>query len=270
MKRTLAVVALCCGLVAACATPQTLPGEVVEGFSVREGGAFNALSLNPEGAREAVLLVVGGNGVVNISESGRFAKHPSFVVRARDRLAAHGLRTVLVDAPADHRDSPGLKRAFRLSKEHATDIAAVIARLRDQGAAKVWLVGTSRGSISAASVAARLGPPPQGPDGIVLTSSVVSPGTVPTTVLDVNLSQIVQPTLIVYHQDDQCPTSHMTDDAPLRKGLFNVVDLEFYKVKGGEPGRLRDVCTGRSHHGFLGLEGQVANVIVAWIRRHEP
>jgi len=61
---------------------------------------------------------------------------------------------------------------FRVSDEHTADVAAMATTVRGLSAVPVWLVETSRGTISAAATAIRY----DGKrlvDGIVLTSAVV-------------------------------------------------------------------------------------------------
>jgi hypothetical protein len=52
--------------------------------------------------------------------------------------------------------------------------AAVIAWLKQQAPVPVWLVGTSRGTQSAAYIATEATPAQGGPDGIVLTSTILT------------------------------------------------------------------------------------------------
>ncbi len=82
------------------------------------------------------------------------------LVRSRDLFHAAGFVTALVDAPSDHRGEDGLG-GFRLSAQHADDIGKVIAEVRARTSLPVWLVGTSRGAISAANAASRLTGPPR-------------------------------------------------------------------------------------------------------------
>src|SRR5665213_3607556 len=88
-----------------------------------------------------VLLFPGGLGVVQKSPR-------NFLIRAVPDFAALGLSVAVVDTPSDQPN--GMNDYFRMGTEHATDVAAVIAAMRQRAAVPVWLVGTSRGTISAA------------------------------------------------------------------------------------------------------------------------
>ena len=258
-----------CGIFAVMlATVPVRAGETVESFSLRDGSAFNVLVIDPGDTTTAVVLFTGGNGVVNIPDDGQIGKNNNFLVRSRDRFADNGLITGVIDAPEDRRDGNGLKDGFRVSVEHAADVGAVIARLRARGASKVWLAGTSRGSISAVGAAALLGPAPKGPDGIVLTSSVVVPGNDPDTVLDADLARITVPALIAHHEKDVCVVSSFSDIGPMKDGLSSVADLELMVIKGGSAGKAKNACKGKSHHGFQGIEDRVVAAISDWIKGH--
>ncbi|HZB92592.1 MAG TPA: hypothetical protein VE397_14190, partial [Stellaceae bacterium] len=116
----------------------------------------------------SLILFTGGNGLLN-SAHRPVLDSKNFLIRMRGAFAAAGFLVASVDAPSDHPE--GLDN-FRSSAEHAQDIAAVIAYLRRKAPVRVWLVGTSMGTISAANAAARL--KTGGADGLVLTSSIVA------------------------------------------------------------------------------------------------
>ena len=111
-----------------------------------------------------VVVLVGGAGKLDLTPRGLPRDAPGL---SRDATGATGRSRFVValpDAPSD-RLGEGLL-GFRTSREHSVDIGAVIARLRHDDPVPVWLVGTSMGTVSAASAAARLGR--DGPDGLVL------------------------------------------------------------------------------------------------------
>ena len=104
-------------------------------------------------------------------KDGTIKNGGNFLVKVREQFASHGFLVSVFDAPSDQKGSDGML-GYRVTEDHAADVAAVVKRLRELATVPVWLVGTSRGTISAANAAARL-PPPSGPDGIVLTSTMV-------------------------------------------------------------------------------------------------
>jgi len=86
--------------------------------------------------------------------------------------------TVIIDVPSDRRKD-GLV-GFRGTRNYRNDVEAVVKWLRSRTKAPVWLVGTSRGTISLSHVAGSVAV-----DGVVFTASVTeSGGRRPETALD--------------------------------------------------------------------------------------
>jgi alpha/beta superfamily hydrolase len=181
----------------------------------------------------------------------------NFLVRVAGEFAAAGITAAVADVPSDQRG--GVDDTFRASQAEAADIAAIAAFLRARVAAPVWLVGTSRGSISAANAAARLGPP--GISGLVLTSSVWNGG-----MRQVALSTIRIPTLIVHNRNDSCPASPFHGAAPALTALTAAPAKELIAVQSSSESG--NPCEGKSPHGYFGIETQVVGLIAGWIKSH--
>jgi dienelactone hydrolase len=265
--------ALPLALLAGCAVarPAAAQSQVVDLYP-RSGVTLRYLALPPAGTpKAAVILFTGNQGVANIPDKPgpNWAQNGAFVVRAREYFRQHGLYAAVIDAPSDYKPN-GLGGA-RLSAEHADDIAAVIADLRKRSpGVPVWLVGTSRGTVSAANAAARL-QPPRAADGLVLTSAVTRagggrqprPGTI-ETVFDADLSAIRVPTLVVTHHGDTCAVTPPNDAASIVKRLSNAPVTKIISMDGGDPPRT-DPCEALSAHGFLGREAETVKAIADWI-----
>lgn len=197
-----------------------------------------------------VLLFPGGSGLVRPGNS-------NFLIRVVPDFAALGLNVAMVNAPSDQPN--GMPDTFRMSAEHATDIAAVIAVMRQRAAVPVWLVGTSRGTISAASLAARLGPSRVA--GLVLTSTVWG-----SSIPEVPLETIRVPTLIVHNRNDGCRVSSFGGAAPGLARLTAAPVKDLIAVSGGMSRSAP--CEALSPHGYYGIENEVVPPIVAWIKAH--
>jgi hypothetical protein len=229
----------------------------------------------PAGDRIALVLLVGGGGDLNLDDRGcPRALSGNSLVRSLRYFHAEGFFTALVDAPSDHQGGDGLG-GFRTSSDHAADLGLVVTDVRRRTSGSVWVVGTSRGTISAANVASRFTSLAT-PDGLVLTSAVTSgfrsgrQAWVSQTVFDLKLDAIRSPVLIVGHAADQCartPPDLMRDITARTKGSRQQVVL----VKGG-PGLPAgtqaglDACEGRTPHGFIEQEAEVAAGIARFIR----
>lgn len=230
-------------------------------LSARPGATQAFLLMDVEDAAATVILFAGGDGWLNLNPLGFGGNlQANFLVRTRDFYTAHGIRVAIVDAPSDAASFLN----FRLTAQHAQDIQAVIAYLRHRFHDPVWLVGTSSGTVSATNVTSRLSGD-DGPDGLVLTSSVlVAPG---ASVLDTNLAAIKVPTLVVHHKLDACPATLFADVPTLMAALTSASDLQLVSFTGGGP-PVGDSCDAFHWHGYPGIEAQVTNTIADFILAH--
>lgn len=128
----------------------------------------------PTQVKASAILFAGGHGGLQISAAGELAwGGGNFVVRTRQQLVEQGIAIAVLDAPSERQSAPFLS-GFRQTAEHVEDVQAVIAWLKAKQALPVWLIATSRGTQSAAYIATQLAPSQGGPDGIVLTSTILS------------------------------------------------------------------------------------------------
>jgi hypothetical protein len=247
-------------------------GEVVT-LQTHAGTATRYALTVPQGAKGALVLLPGGSGHADLDAQGcaRNLKGNS-LVRSQALFQAEGFATALVDAPSDHTGSEGLG-GFRATSGHAEDLAKVIADLRQRVPGPVWLVGTSRGAISAANAAGRL-KAPAAPDGVVLTSPVTvgtTGGRLPwtaQTALDAPLESIAIPLLLVGHAADTCLRSPASGLAAIAQRA-KAPRAQVVTVTGG-PGAGRQsglaACEGRTPHGFVDQEAEVAAGIARFVR----
>lgn len=246
--------ALGCMVWAAQAAP-----EVVVDLPTRPGVMQRFLWLLPDRAQASVLLLVGGNGGLRLDGDGKpAALAGNFLARTRAQFAAQGLAVALVDAPSD-RQSPPYLSGFRQTPEHAADLKAVLAEMRRRLNKPVALVGTSRGTQSAAAVALQL-PGPEGPDALVLSSSILR-DPVGRAVPNMPLEQLRIPVLVVHHQEDGCKLC-LYSDLPLLAAHLPAMH-EVLSYQGGRS--VGDPCEALAYHGYNGLEERVVQDIAQWI-----
>ena len=239
-----------------------LPGNIsLVTVQARKKARQPFLVLEPQRIDASVILFAGGSGNLGLAPSGSL-KHlgGNFLLRSRDHFLRQNLMVAIVDTPSDRSSLD----KFRAGKSHARDIQAVIAWLRQAADAPVWLVGTSRGAISAAGVAGRL--EQGGPDGIVLTSTLFGPSK-RGSVFDAKLESIRQPVLLVHHKNDACEVTPYRKTRSFRRKLPNAAAYELIGIEGGV-GDVGKACGGNSAHGFLGQEARVVELIADWIKSH--
>ncbi len=249
-------------LIVLCQGTLAQASETVGDLPTRPGVTQRFVYLAGENPKASVILFAGGHGGLQISRAGSFKwGEGNFVVRTRQLFEKNGLSVAVVDAPSDRQATPFLG-GFRQKPEHVSDIKAVIAWLKQQANVPIWLVGTSMGTLSAGFIATQVGPADGGPDGLVLTSSILS--------LDAGrplpampLQNIRIPVLVVHHEKDGCKFCAYAQIPSLMEKLSSTPKKELLTFKGGVD--RGDPCEALAYHGFNGLEKDVVAKIAEWI-----
>jgi hypothetical protein len=247
------------------AAPASAQAERVIDVPTRPGVTERVLLIESPGAKATVILFAGGHGGLQIAPNGKIGWGAgNFLVRTRQMLAGHGVNVATLDAPSDRQALPFLS-GFRQSRGHVADVKAVIAHLRQQTNVPVWLMGTSMGTLSATFVTTELPRESGGPDGLVLTSTILSfPGA--RAVPGMPLGFIKVPVLVVHHRQDGCDHCKVAELPQVMDKLSAAPRKELMLFEGGSV-RNPDPCEAFTHHGYLGIEGDVVAKIAAWIVR---
>ncbi|MGH6693311.1 MAG: alpha/beta hydrolase [Gammaproteobacteria bacterium] len=232
--------------------------EDIVTLASREGVTQSFLLSSPPAgkARAVAILFAGGAGKVDLErESARaLLDRGNFLVRSRRLFAGQGIAAAVVDAPSDQ--PRGMEDDFRLGAAHAADAGRVVADLRSRfPGLPVFLVGTSRGAISAAAAGKRLGP---GVDGVVLTATVFLASRRQPGLSGFDFASFPTPLLLVHHVDDGCEYSPHS----AAKRLADRYPL--VSVSGGPPAQSKP-CEAMSPHGFLGREVDTVDAIAKWM-----
>jgi dienelactone hydrolase len=254
---------LCTALAGQPTLAQNTAAPRVVDIPTRTGVSQRFVYLAPAGAPKAsVILLAGGHGGLQINEAGNFGwGGGNFLVRTRQQFADAGLAVAVIDAPSDKQSPPHLS-GNRQRPEHLTDVLAVIAWLRQQSPVPVWLVGTSRGTQSAAYIATEATPAQGGPDGMVLTSTILTDPK-GRAVPQMPLEKLSIPVLVVHHQLDGCKLCAFSDMPVMMEKLARTPKAELISVTGGQS--RGDPCEAMAYHGFNGLEADVVGKISRWV-----
>jgi hypothetical protein len=204
-----------------------------------------------------VLLIPGGNGAGHIKVTdGDVALSKNFISRTAGLYADAGLISVLMDAPSD--SSKGMSDTFRISDDHYTDVRAIIDSFPVK---RVFLVGNSRGTLSVASLAAKMAADPR-LKGVVLTGTIQYKDYIET----VHPELIRAPVLIVHHKDDGCDLNTFAGAQDVYDHLLTTnKKVLLVPVTSGYTPPGEDPCMPISVHGFYGADAEVTNRIIGWI-----
>lgn len=209
------------------------------------------------GAKATVFLFPGGGGGFGKIEDGKPTSN-NFLVRSAPYFTANGFNVAIFGRPSDSED---LDYADRISDTHMVDVRKVLDFVKTKSATPVWIVGTSRGTISATATAIHV----QGDiAGLVLTSSVVSykkPGAVPRQ----DLAAIKVPVLMLHHSKDACIHCR-PDDVPVAFKGFRKAPVKKLVFVDGGANPTGDVCAGQHWHGFIDREREAVDLIANWVK----
>lgn len=249
-----------CGLLLALlVTVSSRAADQVIRLESRPGVKVPVFYMKRDGATATVVLLPGGAGGIGKIEDGK-PTGTNFLVRTRDTFADAGLNVAVMSRASDKAD---LDYPDRVAEDHMTDIKALVDYLKKDAGVPVWLVSTSRGTVSATAAAVKFGNSDLG--GIVLTSSVVNykkVGAVPTQ----DLAAIKVPVLVLHHEQDGCAHCRPHEVPAIVKGLKNAPYKKLVMVNGGG-NPTGDPCEALHYHGFIGMEKEVVALITDWMKR---
>jgi hypothetical protein len=237
----------------------------------------------------ALVLFAGGHGKLALNAQGEptTGLTNNFLVRKRMLFAQHNLFVAVVDMPN------GIDQDLRWSVDHASAMVGLLADLRTRiGAAKIWVVGTSAGALSAMNIAGRYPqltagspafprpvPNSSRPNGVVLAAAQTDVGqtggtTCTATIFDSprHLPVINVPIYATADRSDACPCSppNRTKDILTALTASPAKGMSIFPLDGSPSpaGPGTDPCTALTPHGFYGIENDVVAAIVGWAKTH--
>jgi Serine aminopeptidase, S33 len=219
---------------------------------------------NPGDQPKAVaILFPGSGGLIRLrQEQGqiKFGQN-NFLVRSRGDFVKRGVVAAILDAPSDHQSGWGMGDGFRLGEAHFEDVSAIVADLGKRlPGLPLFMVGTSRGTISAAALGARFA---SGLAGVVLTSTMFRAAGAKSNEPGPGLSRfdfttIKVPVLFVHHVSDQCGSTPYSDAARLTD-KYPLISVTGGRAPESGP------CDPFSAHGYFGKESETVEQIVNWM-----
>jgi hypothetical protein len=245
----LLVAAAACAAAAELVSVDSRPG-VRQPFVILDAGGV--------APRALALLYVGGGGRINARvEQGKLKFGANnFLPRAGAEFARNGVLPVVMDAPSDQGE---LTEGYRMGREQTADARAVLGELKRRfRGLPVFVVGTSRGTISAAFLGRDLGDEIA---GVVLTSTMFGSGNPrrqAPTLRGFDYALIGSRLLFVHHRSDGCEHTPYASAARLAE-RYPLVSVSGGKAAESGP------CEPFAAHGYFGREAQTVDAIAAWM-----
>ncbi len=237
----------------------SVSAEEIVTVSGRKGETQSYLLMHNAPPPKAVAVMFpGGEGLLTLRTEGNsvnLSQGRNFLVRTRGMFRDAEVAVAIVDSPSDQQRA-GMDDGFRTGRAHVEDIAAVVKDLRARfPGAKIFLIGTSRGTLSAAYVGRSLG---DAVDGVVLTSSVFYGGRRGIGLSGFGFSAIKAPVLFVHHVHDRCPACPYGDAESLSRSF------PLISVSGGKPAE-SEPCEPLAAHGYFGKEQETVKAMKDWM-----
>ena len=237
-------------------SPAAAEPMVVE-LPLENGGIQRVLFISPTNPGAALIMLPGGNGMVEFGPGGTFRQMGnSFLLRTLPLWQEQGFAVAVLSSPN------GMSLlGYRHTPAYAAAIGEAVDFVRTRTNVPVWLVGTSQGATAAVGGAARLGGKIA---GIVVMSSVTGRSSAGETLFDSEPGRVAVPVLIVSNSGDTCPASLPSNvpqiaqaltEAPRKEMLY----LESTIIKGPP-------CETESPHSYFGIEQSAVERVAEWIR----
>ena len=201
-----------------------------------------------------IIAIIGGAGLRN-----KDGKSQNYLVKQGQTFVQAGINFYLLPNKSKQ-EKAGY--ALRYSTARTERILALVEVIRTRNKNPIYIIGFSRGSVDAGRFAKTH---PKSIEGIVLASGIYTndsrkaSGYAMERVIG---KRIETPILIVHHENDTCRVTPFL----YAEGFFETLNAPSKKLLsydgGGATGR---ECGPLNHHGFEGIETNVAQDISSWI-----
>ena len=225
-------------------------------MTLEDGRVQRLLYAAPENPRAILLMLPGGNGMVEFGPDGGFRRMgEALLLRTLPLWQAQGFAVAVLTPPN------GMSLlGYRHTEAYAAAIGQAVDHLKGDADLPIWLVGSSQGAIAAIGAAARLGGKVA---GIVVMSSVTGRSGAGETLFDSEPDRVAVPVLIIANKGDACPASPPDDAPKIAEALSQaprkeILYLESTMMKG-QP------CGGEAPHGYFGIEQETVGRVAEWI-----
>jgi hypothetical protein len=230
-------------------------GELLK-IPTREGIRTTLVWHETPNAKITVLVLSGGEGGFGRVENG-LPTSGNFLIRTAQHWIDQGFNYAAFGKPSD------MDELERNSDAHLVDLKATVKFLKSKTNTPIYVIGTSRGTISATRML--IDDPDSNIAGGVLTASLVgykNEGAVPRQ----DLSKIKVPILVYHHKQDACVHCLPHEVPAVIRGLKNAPIKKLMMVDGGSNPQ-GNPCHGQHWHGFIGMEKEAVGHIADWIRK---
>jgi hypothetical protein len=251
--------------------PLNAASVTADNWVTRPDTAVRVLLMKANQPADAVMLLPGGHGNINLGSQGQIGwGEDDFVIRTRWHYFDHGIATIIPDVALDHKPPVSLA-GFRTSEPHADDLRALSEQLHGM-APKVWIIAYDTGATSALNAIAR--GKVDSIAGLVLISPILEPPTPDSTLLIDGVKRALgrMPVLVIGHLFDRCSLP-VVDRIKNAAAALRAPHFQAIVLQGGRTQFLlhdafaypEDSCNAQPTHALAGLEEVVTGKIIDWL-----
>lgn len=205
--------------------------------------ATRTLLIPAENSKATVLLFIGGNGMVGLTDTGSTSHRHTFI-RSKDNWKKYGINAVIVDSPNDLGSAS--KGHYRNTDNHIGRTEAVIKFYKAKMNQPIWIFGHSNGTITVAAIVTKK------PEIQVDLAGLIVAGTHKDESIPNN---ITLPLLAIHHPKDGCWATPFSASEEIVKQRDKKFKTQLIVIDGGfDQG---NPCQAMSYHGFNGTEEQL-------------
>jgi pimeloyl-ACP methyl ester carboxylesterase len=236
--------------------------QAAEGFiqidTERDGAYLPVFEMTRPDATATLILLPGGHAGTGKTADGK-PSSGNFLVRIRDNLYQQKFNVLIVFRASD---MDTMEYNYRVSTKHVRELEKVIDYASSTFKKPVWLVGTSRGTVSGTAAAIALGN--KKVQGLVLTASITN--SMQGAISSQAIEGLQMPVLVVHHEQDACSYCRADQAKDIPSYLKASPFKRAYIVNEGFDPR-GNVCEAFHWHGFINSETSTANLIAEWIKK---
>lgn len=226
-------------------------------FRLTRGADLPVYEMSQVGGVATLILLPGGDAGSGKIIEGK-PTSGNFLSRSRDLFYKQGFNILVMYRASDLN---AMDYSYRVSGDHIKEIEELVNYSKKKFNKPVWLVGTSRGTVSGTAAAIALGKDMV--DGLVLTSSVTSKkvGAISSQQVD----RIMSPVLVVHHANDSCKICVPWEASRIVNQLKSSPIKKYVELTGGHSPE-GDPCEAKHWHGFINYESEAVKLISDWIK----
>lgn len=216
-----------------------------------QGSPTRTLVIPAENAKATVLLYIGGDGQLKLSDRG-FTLHGHTFVRSKEYWKKYGINAVLVDTPTDLGSaSRGHNRG---SDDHVDRVKSVAEFYKYRLNHPVWIFGHSMGTSTVSAVVSKRPEIQQTLSGLIIAGTHKGESIPPSITL---------PLLAIHHAKEGCTATPISASEEIVKSRPKNLRTDFVLIDGGlDEGK---PCMAMAYHGFNRTEDKLIEAAAKFI-----